>query len=71
VLIFLTNVRSTVIAAIAIPTSIVASFGLIWYMGFTLNSLTMLALTLAVGIVIECRWPSWAASSAGSCRASV
>jgi hydrophobic/amphiphilic exporter-1 (mainly G- bacteria), HAE1 family len=53
VLLFLNNWRSTVIAAIAIPTSIIASFGLIWYMGFTLNSMTMLALTLSVGIVID------------------
>src|SRR5258706_34028 len=53
VLLFLGNLRSTVIAAISIPTSIVATFGLIWYMGFTLNMLTMLALTLAVGIVID------------------
>jgi len=53
VLVFLANLRSTVIAAIAIPTSIIASFGLVWYMGFTLNSMTMLALTLAVGIVID------------------
>ncbi len=53
VLLFLWNFRSTIIAAIAIPTSIVATFGLIWYMGFTLNSMTMLALTLAVGIVID------------------
>src|SRR5262249_7469873 len=53
VLLFLVNVRSTVISAIAIPTSIVATFGLIWYMGFTLNLMTMLALTLSVGIVID------------------
>jgi hydrophobic/amphiphilic exporter-1 (mainly G- bacteria), HAE1 family len=53
VLVFLTNVRSTLIAAVAIPTSIIATFGLIWYMGFTLNAMTMLALTLAVGIVID------------------
>jgi HAE1 family hydrophobic/amphiphilic exporter-1 len=53
VLFFLWNWRSTLIAAIAIPTSIVATFGLIWYEGFTLNSMTMLALTLAVGIVID------------------
>jgi HAE1 family hydrophobic/amphiphilic exporter-1 len=53
VLVFLMNVRSTVIAAIAIPTSIVATFGLMWYMDFTLNMLTMLALTLSVGIVID------------------
>ena len=50
---FLGNLRSTIIAAIAIPTSIVATFALIWYMGFTLNMLTMLALTLSVGIVID------------------
>src|SRR5262249_8780100 len=50
---FLTNLRSTIIAAIAIPTSIIATFGLIWYMGFTLNLMTMLALTLSVGIVID------------------
>jgi hydrophobic/amphiphilic exporter-1 (mainly G- bacteria), HAE1 family len=53
VLLFLTNWRSTLISAIAIPTSIIATFGLIWYMDFTLNSLTMLALTLSVGIVID------------------
>ena len=50
---FLWNFRSTVIAAIAIPTSIISTFGLIWYEGFTLNSMTMLALTLSVGIVID------------------
>lgn len=53
VLFFLGNLRSTIIAAIAIPTSIISTFGLIWYMGFTLNSMTMLALTLSVGIVID------------------
>src|SRR5207245_9195949 len=53
VLLFLTNLRSTIISAIAIPTSIIATFGLIWYMGFTLNSMTMPALTLSVGIVID------------------
>jgi HAE1 family hydrophobic/amphiphilic exporter-1 len=53
VFLFLGNLRSTVIAAISIPTSIIATFALVWYMGFTLNMLTMLALTLAVGIVID------------------
>ncbi|MEQ1758364.1 MAG: efflux RND transporter permease subunit [Vicinamibacterales bacterium] len=53
VLLFLGNLRSTIIAAIAIPTSIIGTFGLIWYMGFTLNLMTMLALTLSVGIVID------------------
>ncbi|NOT25590.1 MAG: efflux RND transporter permease subunit, partial [Acidobacteria bacterium] len=53
VLLFLGNLRSTIIAAISIPTSIIATFGLVRYMDFTLNMLTMLALTLAVGIVID------------------
>src|SRR6516165_3886183 len=53
VMLFLMNLRSTIISAIAIPTSIVATFGLIWYMGFTLDMMTMLALTLSVGIVID------------------
>src|SRR5262249_14259123 len=44
VFVFLANFRSTAISAIAIPTSIIATFGLIWYMGFTLNLMTMLAL---------------------------
>ena len=50
---FLMNVRSTLIAAIAIPTSIISTFGLIQVAGFTLNGITLLALTLAVGIVID------------------
>ena len=53
VLVFLMNFRTTIISAIAIPTSIVSTFGLMWFMGFTLNGLTLLALTLSVGIVID------------------
>jgi HAE1 family hydrophobic/amphiphilic exporter-1 len=53
VFLFLWNIRSTMIAAIAIPTSIVATFGLMAAMGYTLNQITMLALTLMVGIVID------------------
>ncbi|MDQ3815021.1 MAG: efflux RND transporter permease subunit, partial [Armatimonadota bacterium] len=53
VLVFLWNWRSTLISAIAIPTSIIATFGLIYFMGLTLNVITMLALTLSVGIVID------------------
>ena len=53
VLLFLLNWRSTVISALAIPASIVATFGLMWILGFTLNVLTLLALTLSVGIVID------------------
>src|ERR1035441_3431467 len=50
---FLANIRTTLIAAIAIPTSIISTFALMAAMGFTLNSITMLALTLMVGIVID------------------
>ncbi len=53
VFIFLWNFRSTIIAAVAIPTSIIATFGLMAAMGYTLNKITMLALTLMVGIVID------------------
>jgi HAE1 family hydrophobic/amphiphilic exporter-1 len=50
---FMRSWRSTLIAAIAIPTSVVATFGAMWALGFTLNSVTMLALVLMVGIVID------------------
>jgi HAE1 family hydrophobic/amphiphilic exporter-1 len=53
VLVFLRNWRSTIIAAIAIPASIVSTFALMHVMGFSLNVLTLLALTLSVGIVID------------------
>jgi HAE1 family hydrophobic/amphiphilic exporter-1 len=53
VLIFLRNLRSTFIAAIAIPTSIIGAFAAMAVLGFTLNQMTMLALTLMVGIVID------------------
>jgi HAE1 family hydrophobic/amphiphilic exporter-1 len=53
VFLFLWNFRSTLIAAIAIPTSIITTFGLMAAMGYTLNQITMLALTLMVGIVID------------------
>ena len=50
---FLWSFRTTLIAALAIPTSIISTFALIYAMGYTLNSITMLALTLMVGIVID------------------
>lgn len=53
VLIFLRRWRPTIIAAVAIPSSIIATFGAMYFMGFTLDKLTLLALTLAVGIVID------------------
>ncbi|HYP15134.1 MAG TPA: efflux RND transporter permease subunit [Bryobacteraceae bacterium] len=53
VFVFIRNWRSTLIAAVAIPTSIIATYTLMHAMGFTLNQITMLALVLMVGIVID------------------
>ncbi|MFO0666692.1 MAG: efflux RND transporter permease subunit [Polyangiaceae bacterium] len=53
VLMFLGNFRSTIIAAIAIPVSVIGTFGVMYLAGYTLNFLTLLALALAVGIVID------------------
>src|SRR5262245_54149562 len=53
VMFFIRNVRAVIISAIAIPASIVATFTLMRAMDFTLNSMTLLGLTLAVGIVID------------------
>ncbi|WP_437593046.1 efflux RND transporter permease subunit [Sorangium sp. So ce1000] len=53
VLLFMRSWRSTIIAGVAIPTSVVATFGMMWLLDFTLNSVTMLALVLMVGIVID------------------
>ncbi|MGB7209237.1 MAG: efflux RND transporter permease subunit [Pyrinomonadaceae bacterium] len=50
---FLWNFRSTFIAAMAIPVSIIAAFAAIAALGYSLNQMTMLALTLMVGIVID------------------
>lgn len=53
VFLFLWSFRTTFIAALAIPTSIISTFALVYVMGYTLNSITMLSLTLMVGIVID------------------
>ena len=50
---FMRSWRSTLIAAVAIPCSVISTFGMMWALHFTLNSVTMLALVLMVGIVID------------------
>ncbi len=50
---FMRSWRSTIIAAVAIPASVISTFGMMWALGFTLNSVTMLALVLMVGVVID------------------
>ncbi len=53
ILLFIRDWRTTVIATLAIPTSIIPTFAFMYYMGFTLNNITMLGLILAIGIVID------------------
>jgi HAE1 family hydrophobic/amphiphilic exporter-1 len=53
VLLFMQNVRATIISAIAIPTSIISTFAAMDFAGITLNAPSMLGLTLSVGIVID------------------
>jgi HAE1 family hydrophobic/amphiphilic exporter-1 len=53
VLAFMRSWRSTLIAAVAIPASVISTFGMMWALDFTLNSVTMLALVLMVGVVID------------------
>ena len=50
---FMRSWRATIIAAVAIPASVISTFGMMWALGFTLNSVTMLALVLMVGVVID------------------
>ncbi len=53
VLLFMRDWRATIIASVAIPASVIATFGMMWLLNFTLNSVTMLALVLMVGVVID------------------
>jgi hydrophobic/amphiphilic exporter-1 (mainly G- bacteria), HAE1 family len=53
VLCFLRNYRSTLIAGVAIPASVIASFTLLYALDLSLNSMTLMALSLAVGLVID------------------
>ena len=53
VLLFMGSVRSTIIASLAIPISVVSTYALMDYAGFTLNTMTLLGLALAVGVVID------------------
>src|ERR1700704_606422 len=53
VLLFMSSWRSTLIAAVAIPCSLISTFGMMRALNFTLNSVTMLALVLMVGVVID------------------
>jgi hydrophobe/amphiphile efflux-1 (HAE1) family protein len=53
ILVFMLDLRSTVISAFALPTSVIATFFLMYVMGFTLNMMTLLGLSLAIGLLID------------------
>ncbi|MCA0399487.1 MAG: efflux RND transporter permease subunit [Proteobacteria bacterium] len=53
IVLFLRSWRSTVVAAIAIPVSIIPTFAVLWVFGFSVNVLTLLAVVLAIGIVVD------------------
>jgi HAE1 family hydrophobic/amphiphilic exporter-1 len=53
ILLFLRNVRSTLITALILPTSIIATFGAMYALGYSLNNLTLMAIILAVGFVVD------------------
>ncbi len=53
IFVFLRSVRSTLISAVALPTSVIATFAFIQAFGFTLNIMTMLGLSLSIGILID------------------
>ncbi len=53
VFVFLQDFRSTLIPAIAVPVAIVGTFFFLWVMGFSINLLTLFALVLAIGIVVD------------------
>ncbi len=53
IFLFLRNLRATLIPSAAIPLSIIGTFGIIYLLGFSVNNFTLLALTLAVGFVVD------------------
>jgi HAE1 family hydrophobic/amphiphilic exporter-1 len=53
IFLFLRSARATVIPTLALPVSVVATFGVMYLLGYTLNNLSLLALTLAVGFVVD------------------
>ena len=53
IFLFLRNIRATIIPGLAIPASIVATFAVMYALDFSVNNLTLLALTLAIGIVVD------------------
>ena len=53
VLAFLRTIRATIIAGVALPLSLVATFGVMWFCGFSLDNLSLMALTIGTGFVVD------------------
>ena len=53
VLIFLRTIRATIIAGVALPLSLVATFGVMWFCGFSLDNLSLMALTIGTGFIVD------------------
>jgi multidrug efflux pump len=53
VLLFLRTLRATIIAGVALPVSLIATFGIMWFCGFSLDNLSLMALTIGTGFVID------------------
>jgi multidrug efflux pump len=53
VLLFLRSGRATVIAGVALPVSLIATFGVMWFCGFSLDNLSLMALTIGTGFVVD------------------
>jgi hydrophobic/amphiphilic exporter-1 (mainly G- bacteria), HAE1 family len=53
ILVFMLDLRSTLISAVALPTSVIGTFFVMYLLGYTLNMMTLLALSLAIGLLID------------------
>ncbi|MEZ4412311.1 MAG: efflux RND transporter permease subunit [Gemmatimonadales bacterium] len=53
IFLFLRNLRATIIPGLAIPVSIIGAFGVMYFLGFSINTFTLLALILAIGLVVD------------------
>ena len=53
VLLFLRNVRAALIPSVVVPASLIATFGLMWWFGFSLNNISIMALIVATGFVVD------------------
>jgi multidrug efflux pump len=53
VLLFLRTLRATIIAGVALPVSLIATFGIMWFCGFSLDNLSLMALTIGTGFVVD------------------